>query len=73
MPVAALMPSTICSGTSGPTLLAATTNTLFSAARTGICRELSSVAKEFRLLSITWAPLRARQRGVSLMTPSMQA
>ena len=73
MPVAALIPSTMSSGTSGPTLLAATTNTLFSAARTGICNEASSVAKELRLLSMTWAPLSARQRGVSLITPSMQA
>ena len=60
------------SGTRGPTLLAATTHTLFSTARTGTWREASSRANELRLLSRTWAPSTASIRGVSLMTPSMQ-
>ena len=64
--------SMLRAGTSGPTLLAATTHTRFSTARTGTCSEASSRANELRLLSSTWAPPTASIRGVSLMTPSMQ-
>ncbi|NTU82315.1 MAG: hypothetical protein HGA45_23550, partial [Chloroflexales bacterium] len=60
-------------GSSGATLLAATTKTRFSAARTGTCSAASSRANEFRLLHKIWAPRRASPRGVSLITPSIQA
>ena len=71
MLVASLTGPTSASGISGPILFAATTQTLFSAARTGMCRSPSSRANEFRLLQRTWAPRSARQRGVSFKTPSM--
>ena len=58
--VTALNSSSISAGTRGPILLAATTNTLFSAARTGMCRLDSSGAKELTLLHNTWAPRNAR-------------
>ena len=72
-PSAALKSAIRSAGSSEPTLLAATTHTPFSAARTGTCRPASSLAKELRLLHSSRAPLTARARGVSKVTPSMHA
>ena len=59
-------------GTSGPTLLAATTKTWFSTALTGTWSAASSRAKELRLLVSRRAPPTASARGTSQVTPSMQ-
>ena len=71
-PRAAAKSSILSAGTSGPTLLAATTNAWFSTARTGTCRAASSRANELRLLVSSTAPRTARARGTSQVTPSMQ-